>query len=87
MLGHNSNCMALALAPDGNTVATGAPDGILLWDLASRRVVHRLEGLGSGPDVLEYLDGGTRLYAIREDGTSALWDLTGAKPTQIPLRR
>src|SRR5688572_26230509 len=41
-LGHRGGARTLALSPDGKVLATGATDGVRLWDAATRQPLRTL---------------------------------------------
>lgn len=42
--GHEAALRSVRFAPDGRTLATAADDGVLVWDLATKRVSKQLDG-------------------------------------------
>lgn len=67
---------AVALTPDDRRLAVARPDGVEVWDLASRK---RLQALSSpSPTSVAFLAGGAWLAAGRTDGQLDLWDVAGA---------
>jgi WD40 repeat protein/serine/threonine protein kinase len=73
--GHDAEIPALAISPDGKTLAAGCVDGtVRLWDLAARRErakltghTHKVLGLAFAPD-------GKTLASASGDQTVILWD-------------
>jgi WD40 repeat protein/class 3 adenylate cyclase len=62
--------------PDGSTLITSGTDGeIDVWDIASARLLTRLQGTGG---LAVSPDGGT-LYASDSDTQFSTWDLSGAR--------
>jgi WD40 repeat protein/tRNA A-37 threonylcarbamoyl transferase component Bud32 len=74
--GHTAPLHALAVSPDGRTLASGGADqAVKLWDLPTGRVLHSLAvhadtvcGLAFSPD-------GKWLASASHDGTVVLWDV------------
>jgi WD40 repeat protein len=68
---------AIAMAPDGNTLAMAeygsAPSDIVLWDLKASRVRSRLVGHLGGVSALEYSRNGRLLASASLDRTIRIW--------------
>ena len=69
--------MSLAFTPDGRTlVSTAGAGDVIVWDVARRRLLERIDneqsiwGLAMAPD-------GRTLYTSSNDGRLAMWDLSG----------
>lgn len=79
MLGDDSSyVLAIAMSPDGTTLASSSEDGILkLWDLENRREVARFEEHTGAIYCLAYSPGGERIASGGEDGTVTIRDLAG----------
>src|SRR5262249_32641366 len=71
--GRRTRVAALALSPDGKTIATGGEDGARLWDAARGTELVRLPGRSEVHSVAFSPDGGT--LAVGDGGRSVpLWD-------------
>ncbi|MCS7081243.1 MAG: serine/threonine protein kinase [Chloracidobacterium sp.] len=82
-VGHIKTIDALALSPDGHTLASGgADDTIHLWDLISKTERAMLRLPGHAPTSLAYLPD-NYLASGGRDGRLCLWQETEAKPTHI----
>ncbi|AEP11491.1 MULTISPECIES: WD40 repeat domain-containing serine/threonine protein kinase [Chloracidobacterium] len=81
-LGHIKTIDALALSPDGHTLASGgADDAIHFWDLISKTEQAMLRLSGHAPTSLVYLPDG-RLISGGRDGQLCLWHTTETGPLQ-----
>jgi RNA polymerase sigma factor (sigma-70 family) len=77
--GHYEEIRAVALSPDGKTLATGHDTLIRFWDLASGRETGRLTSPVGGTEGLAYTPDGKQLASGHSGQTVLLWDLTGRK--------
>jgi VCBS repeat-containing protein len=81
-LGHVKTIDALAISPDGHTLASGgADDAIHFWDLISKTEQVMLRLPGHAPTSLVYLPDG-RLVSGGRDGRICLWQANDTQPTQ-----
>jgi len=79
-LGHAAWVIALALAPDGRTLASASADQtIRLWDLDRRRCSATLRGHSSEVWALAFSPDGLSLASGGKDGSICFWD-PRAKP-------
>jgi eukaryotic-like serine/threonine-protein kinase len=69
---------ALAFRRDGLT-AIGRDGCIDLWDLAGRRVVHKLIGHAGAVTCLAFTPAGDRLVSGGADGTTRIWDVASGR--------
>jgi WD40 repeat protein/tRNA A-37 threonylcarbamoyl transferase component Bud32 len=76
--GHVAPLNAVAVSPDGRTLASAGEDRVVkLWDLASRRVVHSLTAHTATVCGLAFSPDGRVLASGSRDGTIVLWDVSG----------
>jgi WD40 repeat protein/serine/threonine protein kinase len=78
---NTSGLTSVSWSPDGKRLATGSAheDGITkLWDVDAGRTWKTLKGQGSVGSV-SWSPDGKRLAAGYEDGTTQVWDLSGAQ--------
>lgn len=75
MDGHRDSIYALALSPDGKTLATGSYDQkIILWNAASGEVIRTLTGHNGCVHDLAFRPDGRILASASADRTVKLWD-------------
>ncbi|HEX5272617.1 MAG TPA: protein kinase, partial [Gemmataceae bacterium] len=74
--GHVAPLRAVAVSPDGRTVASADADWtVTLWDATNARVLHTLKAHTGAVDGLAFSPDGKRLASGSRDGTAALWDV------------
>jgi WD40 repeat protein len=74
--GHTGPVQGVAVAPDGRTALSASADNtLLLWDLESGEIIHRLEGHEDTVHSVAFLPEGDRALSASGDGTLILWDL------------
>jgi WD40 repeat protein len=74
--GHVRPLHAVAVSPDGRTLASAGQDrAVKLWDLASGRVLHSLTVHNDAVWGLAFSPDGKLLASGSRDGTIALWDV------------
>jgi WD40 repeat protein/serine/threonine protein kinase len=88
------NVVSLAFAPDGQMLAVGGQDQVVVWDVATKRVVFRREEAlarfrvafsRQGPLLALGLHGGQRAFG-KDGGSTELWDCrTGELKRRFPM--
>ncbi|HEY7116581.1 MAG TPA: c-type cytochrome domain-containing protein, partial [Tepidisphaeraceae bacterium] len=80
--GHKDALYAVAISPDGKTLATGSYDQrIILWDLSQDppKPLHTLEGHNGAVFDLAFRPDGKVLASASADRTVKLWDVAAGK--------
>jgi hypothetical protein len=82
------NVRALAVAPDGETVASGGTDNtIRLWSTASAKLRFTLQGHTGTVRSLAFAPSSRLLASVGDDGTVRLWEVpTGKEVLVLPAR-
>ena len=76
LIGHQNAVICLALHPDGNQVVSGGADGtVRVWDLSSRRELHRFTSKGGAIHAVAVSRDRRWLAAGDANGGLRLWDL------------
>ncbi|MEO3808047.1 NB-ARC domain-containing protein [Sphaerisporangium sp. B11E5] len=87
LTGHTGYVEALAITPDGATMAGADYGAVRVWDLAGRSAPRiLLEGTGIQREVAISADGGT-VVARGDDGVVRVWDLGGGGSPRVLSRR
>ncbi|MBD2471531.1 WD40 repeat domain-containing protein [Nostoc sp. FACHB-145] len=75
-----SSINAVAISPDGNTLATGIRDNaIKLWNIHDGKLMHTLTGHQTEVRTVAFSPDGTLLASGSRDGTVKLWNVTTGK--------
>ena len=78
--GHKDALYALALSPDGQTLATGSYDQkIKLWNVADGKEIRMLTGHNGGVNALSFRPDGKVLASASVDRTVKLWNVAEGK--------
>ena len=78
---------AIAMAPDGQTFATGSHDGVVrLWDMSRRRPLATRQGHFMEVLLMEYSRDGSMLASAARDGLVVVWDLEQLRPHARALK-
>lgn len=84
LVGHAETILALAFAPDGQTLATAAKDGsIKLWDLGTRTERLVLWEHSRAVSALAYSADGRWLASAGQDQVIRLWDAPSGEVRQV----
>src|SRR5262249_5590115 len=84
--GHERYVSALALSPDGKTLATVEARGnvIRLWDVATAKQVRQLKLPGMSPLLVVFSPNSTVLASSTTDHRIVLWDLPTGTAQPLP---
>jgi len=82
--GHPDTITGLAFAPDNQTFASIAGDGVpLIWDIESGAILHKLDnGHDSFGAAVVYSPDGRYLFSAAWDGLIIKWDVASGEPLQ-----
>ena len=73
LVGHRHDISSIQFSPDGKRVATGANDGVKIWDFATRRELLTLETHGWYHRQVEWSPDGNSILVISGSGKLSLW--------------
>jgi RNA polymerase sigma factor (sigma-70 family) len=84
--GHWGRIFAVAISPDGKTIATGSEDRtICLWDAATAQELHRLQGHRGKINGVAFSPDGKMLASASDDGSIRLWDVATGREMHLLL--
>ena len=72
--GHTNSVIAIAINPDGKTLASGGKDGIKIWDLNTGALLSELYGHSDWVSSLAFSPDGKTLASGSFDKTVRLWE-------------
>jgi cytochrome c len=80
-IGHGAPVRDIVISADGTLALTcGFDDQVILWDVAARQPIHRLEGHEAAVNAVAFLPpDDSRGISAGDDGTLRLWDLESGK--------
>lgn len=77
---HDAPVLALAVSPDGTTIASGAKTTISLWDLKTGHFIRNLVGHVATIRSIEFFPDGRRLVSGGLDNTPRIWNVKSGTP-------
>jgi len=79
-LRHADQVFAVALAPDGKTLASGGDDRLIrLWETATGKELRTFAGHTDGVNAVAFFSDGKTLVSAGEDGIARLWNVESGK--------
>ena len=72
----------VAFSPDGRTLATAGPNGVMLWNLQENGRFERLIKAGQDTVDLSFSPDGKRLVTAAADGVGRIWSTSTGRPLQ-----
>ena len=84
-VGHGAPIRDIVLSADGSMALTaGFDDQMILWDVATRQIIHRLFGHEAGVNAAAFLPpDNARAVSAGDDGTLRLWDLKNGEELAV----
>ncbi len=80
---HQGSVLAIAFSPDGNFVASGATDGmIMVTRVSDGELVRRIAGMGGDVVALAWSEDGKRIAAASNTGDVRVWSLDKRPPAR-----
>lgn len=83
LTGHRGGVTALALHPDGTTLAGASSDRVCLWDLATGSRLVTVSGIRNTVRALAFTPDGSALAGGGDDRVVRVWDVRGAERAQL----
>jgi WD40 repeat protein len=84
--GHTGTVDAVAVSPDGSTVASGGDDRTIeIWDKRTGNVLHTLVGHTDRVLDIAFSPDGTRLVSVGEDDRMIIWDVAANAMVGSPI--
>src|SRR5262249_24055384 len=78
--GRGGGILRVAFSPDGRRAASSSvAHTVRVWDVATGKVVHVLEGHSDRVECVSFSPNGKRLLSGSWDGTGRLWDVASGK--------
>ncbi len=81
--GSTGESPSIALHPEGRRVAVATYDGVVIWDLAERKIVHKLLEVVWDPGKIQYSPNGKYLAVAGVWHRMGLWDADTGKAIAI----
>jgi WD40 repeat protein len=80
-----TSVLSLAFSPDDKVLAAGDLDGVVVWDVATRRIRYRVKPGNTWAYSLAFSVDGSVLAIGGGDGTVVLWDVSSGNQLGTPL--
>lgn len=75
----NTDAQSIGFDPNGRSLVTGGTGGICMWDIASGKVIRRIQGTGNTVDAISFSPDGSFLASGGLYSTD-IWTLASGKP-------